>query len=103
MKESRFVLLALFCCFSFAAAPAFAGPSTAMPAAPTVSSTPASTDLLPPDPFLEGAVTTSAGATCTFCNHMIIDSCVGLHNGDTCQNNPACRCRKCNGLFECYR
>ena len=88
---------------AFAAAPCFAGSSPAAPVIFTLSSAPSSPELLPPDPFLDGIVTTSAHTICTKCNIMIIDSCVGQPNHAPCQNNPSCRCEKCNGDFDCYR
>jgi len=102
MRLLRLVLPALFaCCLLFAAGSALAGPATT--ATIVASTAPASVDLLPPDPFLDGAVTTSAGVICSKCNPMHVDNCVGVPNHGPCNDNaPNCHCRKCDGVFDCW-
>ena len=103
MRVLRFVLPALFgCCLLFAAGAALAG--TAATATPiSMRSTQAPTNVLPPDPFLDGAVTTTAGATCTRCDPMHVDTCVGQPNHGPCLTGlPNCHCRKCNQVFDCW-
>ena len=97
MRVVRIVLPALFaCCLLFGAAIAFAGPATA--ATPIVASaSPAPVQVLPPDPFLDGAVTTSAAAVCIECNPNHVDNCFGVPNHGPCNDGaPNCHCRKCN-------
>ena len=99
MKVLRFVLPALFaCCLLLLAGSAFAG--SASTATPTVASAP---NVLPPDPFLDGAVTTSAGATCIRCDPLHEDLCIDVPNHGPCLSNvPNCHCRKCNQQFDCW-
>jgi hypothetical protein len=103
MRLLRLVLPALFaCCLLLIAGSAFA--VTATPATLIVASTsPAQVHALPPDPFLDGAVTTSVGAICTECNPTHEDNCVGVPNHGACNDNaPGCHCRKCDGSFLCW-
>jgi len=101
MRGFRFVLPALFCCcLLFAVAPAFADAPTAAPASVLTS---APDNVLPPDSFLDGAVTTSASAVCIECDPNVEDNCVGQPNHGPCNNGaPNCHCKKCNNDFRCW-
>jgi len=103
MRVLRLVVPALFaCCLLLVAGSALAGTATAT--TPIVASgSSAQVQVLPPDPFLDGAVTTSAAAVCNQCNPLHVDNCVGVPNHGPCNDNaPGCSCRKCNGDFNCY-
>ena len=55
------------------------------------------------DEFVFAAeVTSSVSAGCTSCG--IIDACLDSHPNEPCKpTDPACRCKRCNGQYECYK
>ena len=75
---------------------AAAGPTSVAPAS-------AQPTLAPYDDFVFAApVTSSVQVGCTSCG--IIDACLDKHPNERCKpTDPACRCKTCNGYFECYK
>lgn len=75
---------------------AYAAAAVEPPSAPV-------TEIASYDEFVFAAPVTSAvQAGCTSC--LIIDACLDKHPNEPCKpSDPACRCKKCNGTFECYK